>query len=186
VDEIDYEIDDISPARRAFDRATVGAIESLVYFLAGHWLFILNTIHLLIVGVAFVVPVLMHISPGIASPIFNSYHLICHQLPYRSYFLFGYQVAVCQRDVAIYLSLGLGGIAFSFVRTRLRPLSWRGYILLLMPIAVDGFTQLLGLRESDWILRTITGSLFGVATVWLAFPYLQVGMQELRESMGRQ
>jgi uncharacterized membrane protein len=41
-----------------------------------------------------------------------------------------------------------------------------------MPMAVDGFTQLFGLRESTWQLRTLTGGLFGLACVWFGFPLL--------------
>jgi uncharacterized membrane protein len=46
-------------------------------------------------------------------------------------------------------------------------------------MAVDGFTQLFGWRESDWLLRTITGCLFGMATVWLAYPYVQEAMDDV-------
>ncbi len=36
----------------------------------------------------------------------------------------------------------------------------------------DGLTQLVGLRESNWELRTLTGALFGAAAVWFASPYV--------------
>ena len=35
----------------------------------------------------------------------------------------GWKVALCQRDVAIYLSVFLAGLSYAFVRTRTRPLS---------------------------------------------------------------
>ncbi|MGE3267883.1 MAG: DUF2085 domain-containing protein, partial [Chloroflexota bacterium] len=38
------------------------------------------------------------------------------------------------------------------------------------PMALDGFTQLFNLRESTPELRTFTGALFGVASVWLIYP----------------
>jgi len=94
---------------------------------------------------------------------------------------FGYQVAFCQRDVAIYLSVFLAGLVFALVRHHLRPLPLKVYALFLVPMAIDGFTQLLGLRESTWFLRTITGSLFGIATVWMAYPYLEMGMRDIYE-----
>ncbi len=37
-------------------------------------------------------------------------------------------------------------------------------------MAVDGFTQLVGWRESTVELRTLTGALFGAASVWLIYP----------------
>jgi hypothetical protein len=53
---------------------------------------------------------------------------------------------------------------------RIAGLSFRAYLLLILPMALDGFTQLFGWRESDALLRTITGCLFGAASVWLIYP----------------
>jgi uncharacterized membrane protein len=64
------------------------------------------------------------------------------------------------------------GLTFALVRRRLPRLPLRMYVVLLLPIAVDGLTQLAGLRESTWLLRTITGGLFGMATAWLLLPEL--------------
>jgi uncharacterized membrane protein len=50
-------------------------------------------------------------------------------------------------------------------------------------MAIDGITQLFGLRESNWQLRTITGALFGLASVWLAYPYLEEGMRDIRDTV---
>jgi uncharacterized membrane protein len=52
-------------------------------------------------------------------------------------------------------------------------------------MAVDGFTQLFGWRQSDWFLRTATGALFGMASVWLAYPYIEDAMQDLIETEKR-
>lgn len=185
-DRNDASIDDISPARRAVDRAIIGLIEGFLDFFGRHWLFILNSLHSALVGIALLVPVLSYFGLStISSPIFRGYGLICHQLPHRSDFLLGFQVPICQRDVAIYVSLAAAGIGFSFVRARLRPLPWPVYIVLILPLAIDGLAQLFGFHESNWALRTFTGGLFGAATVWLAYPHLQVGMEEMRESLGR-
>ncbi|MFQ6059050.1 MAG: DUF2085 domain-containing protein [Anaerolineae bacterium] len=95
----------------------------------------------------------------------------------------GYQVAFCQRDVAIYGTIFLAGVIFALLRHRLKPLSLKLYLLLIAPMAVDGLTQLLGWRESTWELRTITGALFGLASVWLVYPYLEMGMGEIRADL---
>jgi uncharacterized membrane protein len=61
----------------------------------------------------------------------------------------------------------------------------------LAPIGIDGFSQLLSqtnlsilnwlpLRESTPTLRIITGALFGLATAWFGFPYLEESVQENR------
>ena len=91
----------------------------------------------------------------------------------------GYKVALCERDVAIYGSVLLAGLTFSLVRKQIRPLSFKLYLIFLIPLAVDGLSQLIGLRESNWWLRTVTGALFGFASVWLAYPYLEDAMQEV-------
>ncbi len=96
----------------------------------------------------------------------------------------GYKVALCERDIAIYASVALAGVLFAVVR-RFRVVaapSLKVYALFLIPIAIDGLTQLVGLRESNWWLRTLTGALFGVASVWLAYPYIDDAMQEVIET----
>ena len=61
------------------------------------------------------------------------------------------------------------------------------YVFFLIPIAVDGLTQMVGLRESNWVLRTVTGALFGFATVFFAYPFVDEAMQEVLDSeLGRQ
>jgi uncharacterized membrane protein len=82
----------------------------------------------------------------------------------------GYKVAFCERDVAIYLAVLLAGLAYGRYRAQLPDLSIAGYGLLILPMALDGFTQLFGWRESTVELRTLTGALFGVASVWLIYP----------------
>lgn len=91
----------------------------------------------------------------------------------------GYKVAICERDLAIYGSVLLAGLVFAAVRGRLRAPSVKLYLILLIPIAVDGISQMAGLRESNWWLRTLTGAIFGVASVWLAYPYVESAMQDV-------
>jgi uncharacterized membrane protein len=91
---------------------------------------------------------------------------------------FGYQMAFCQRDFAIYAAMLLGGLLFALVKRWLKPPPFWLFLVLLIPIALDGGTQLIGLRESTWELRLFTGALFGLAIVWLAYPYIEWGMQD--------
>ena len=96
----------------------------------------------------------------------------------------GYKVALCERDIAIYGSVFLAGLVFAILRQygTVRAPSLKVYSLFLIPIALDGGTQLLGLRESNWWLRTVTGAIFGIASVWLAYPYIEDAMQEVIET----
>lgn len=144
------------------------------FWFARHWLALANGFNLVVLLGAAVIPTMMAAGlHGLADPLFASYRLVCHQQPERSFFLFGQQMAMCQRDLAIYGSMGIAGLVFGLSRSRWSPLPWRWYLLSLLPIGVDGLTQLLGFRESSWGLRLLTGTLFGGATVWLAYPYLE-------------
>ena len=123
----------------------------------------------------------------------------------------GYKVAFCQRDVAIYGGILLAGLVFGLLRDKVKPLQFWQYILLgLVPIGVDGLSQLFGnppftyegygiftlvgqvsqaifgLRESTPVWRALTGCLFGVANVWLAYPYIEEAMQETRQRVEAQ
>ena len=112
--------------------------------------------------------------PWIAGPIFASYRLVCHQLPYRSFFLFGYQMAFCERDVAIYASMGLLGLAFALLRGRIGVrLSGDGTWRCWCQSPSTARPNCWDCRESTWELRVVTGALFGAATVWLAYPHLE-------------
>ena len=68
------------------------------------------------------------------------------------------------------------------LRGRVRGIGLKIYLLLLIPIALDGLSQLFGLRESNWWLRTFTGALFGGASVWLAYPYIEAAMRDVVRS----
>lgn len=95
--------------------------------------------------------------------------------------LLGLKVAICQRDTAIYGAVFLGGVLFNFFRERIAPLNWKIFLLCLIPIAVDGTTQMFGLRESNWWLRSLTGALFGLAAIWIAYPHVENAMLEVIE-----
>lgn len=96
----------------------------------------------------------------------------------------GYQVAVCQRDVAIYVAMWLGSVAFAGLRAagRRPRLPFRLYLLALIPIAVDGLTQMVGWRQSTPGLRTLTGGLFGLATAFFVLGHLDAAFREAEET----
>jgi uncharacterized membrane protein len=187
-------------------------------------------------GLPFLAPVLMKaniIAP--AKVIYAIYSPLCHQLAFRSWFLFGeqpfyprslaglsnyitfedatgipsteifkarefvgnsvvgYKVALCERDTAIYGSMLLFGIIFMLTGRKLKTIPWYLWIIFgLIPIGIDGFSQLPGLssgllpawlpiRESTPLLRVITGTLFGGSTAWYLFPLIEESMRETRQ-----
>jgi uncharacterized membrane protein len=46
-------------------------------------------------------------------------------------------------------------------------------------MAIDGLTQLVGWRESDLLLRTLTGFLFGLGGAWFIYPRIEEVAQDL-------
>lgn len=102
----------------------------------------------------------------------------------------GFKAALCQRDLALYGGMVVAGLAFGLLRALrpkrpLRPLKLWIFGLLLLPMVVDGGTQLLMLRESTALLRVVTGALTGVACVWLLYPHLQQAFDDLRRQANK-
>jgi uncharacterized membrane protein len=170
---------------------------------ARHWLLALNVACAVFLGGALLAPMLAVLGwQSAAAGVYAIYRFACHQWAFRSFFLFGEQpvysdqqladlgldpftfagspslgwkMAFCERDLAIYLGLLLIGLLYAR-RRDLRPASFLVYGLLIVPMALDGFTQLFGWRESTWELRTSTGLLFGLASAWLVLPRLDVSL----------
>ncbi len=180
------EVDSISPRRRRLDGLFLGIIENLIGFVVSHWLALANLAAFMYIFLSGLAPFLMSIGlSGPARALYLFYKFLCHDIPSRHYFLFGNRMTLDHRSLAMYVAVLGMGLIFAFVRGRLRPLDWRFLVLLSVPMAIDGFTQLFGLRESNWILRTITGGLFGIGIAWFAFPYIELGMRDAREEIKR-
>jgi uncharacterized membrane protein len=101
----------------------------------------------------------------------------------------GYKLPVCSRDVAIYLAMLLGALVLPFVM-KIEGENWPNKWLLVaacVPIAIDGGTQLVGLRESSNLIREITGVIVGFALPFYIVPMLNSlwGIVEERMAEGR-
>jgi uncharacterized membrane protein len=225
-------------------RATAPGLERRVHGLARHWLLLVNLVVGTFVAGTLLAPLLMYL--GLNGPgrmVYRFYSFFCHQLPERSYFLFGpngvdtysrvqviawganpgytrgfvgnpqvgFKAGIAERDMAIYIGLLLAGLGYALVRRRVHGISWRWFLLLILPMALDGGSHVVsevtgfGVRESNawlaaltgnlfsqtfyagttigsfnWLMRTLTGSLFAVACVWFAYPHLEKGFGDLR------
>ena len=86
--------------------------------------------------------------------------LICHRIPERSFFIGNHQFPVCARCTGFYIGFIFYFIYayFFYVNYNLELISFA--LILLMPAAIDGTTQLFEMRISNNKLRFITG-LFG-------------------------
>lgn len=216
-----------------------------LHWLARHWIVVFAILAGLYAGLPWLAPVLMQLGWASAGRvIYAFYSTQCHQLPQRSYFLFGpqtmysleqiqawvglttnplvlrqfignaeggWKVAWSDRMVAMYSGLALIGVLWWTLRRRVRALSWWGFGLLLLPMGVDGLTHMVsdaaglgqGFRDSNaWLavvtgnalpaafyagdalgsfngwMRLITGALFALGVVWLAFPNLERMMDD--------
>ncbi len=208
------------------------------YWFSNHFMFLLNSFVFMYLFFAILAPSFMKIGwERPAKVIYKTYSVLCHQLAYRSFYLFGeqvvyprelagvdglityeeatgydgedmvtarqfigneamgYKIALCQRDVAIYGAILLFGLIFPLTGYKIKPLPWYLWLLLgLVPIGLDGFSQLLGesglgildwipVRESTPLLRVLTGALFGFATAWFGYPYVAESVQETRKAL---
>jgi uncharacterized membrane protein len=163
-------------ARRRVDARVVGWLD----WATEHWLLLCNALIALYVALPLAAPALLALGwAGPASLIYWLYSYACHQLPSHSWFPFGNQMAYCQRDTALYLSMLVGGLLYARQRYWTPGLPWWAYALLTLPIAIDGGTALVGLRESTPLLRTLTGALFGLATAWFVYPLMDRALAQL-------
>lgn len=209
------------------------------YWILRHWILGFAVVAGLYAGLPWLAPVFMRLGwTSAGEAIYAIYSTQCHQLPQRSFFLFGHQamysldqiqtlvggsrsplvlrqfvgnaelgwkVAWSDRMVAMYTGILLLGLLYWPLRRRVHPLSWWGFGLLILPMGVDGLTHMVsdlagigqGFRDSNaWLaaltgnslpaafyagdalgsfngwMRLISGALFALGIVWLAFPYI--------------
>ena len=132
-----------------------------------------------------------------ATDLYRFFHLVCHQWAFRSFFVLGpqatfsrdqlsalgvdpytfvgdaqmgWKMAVCERNLAIFVGLLAFGLLFGSVHRQFAPASFAQFAVLVSPMALDGLTQLVGWRESTWEMRIATGVLFGIASGWFLYP----------------
>lgn len=185
------------------------AIDRMVAYVGRHWLRLVCIVMGVFVGLPWLAPLFDWLGwYNLSHPIYSAYALTCHQLPERAGTVFGYQVAFCYRNTVLYGGLSLFGAVYGLARDRgvpklgwmRRPLPWWGFIILLAPMAVDGITHMLGLREPmmdmvmdasfgsfyigsqpgslNWWLRIITGLLAAFGAVWFSFPRMTRAVAE--------
>ncbi|GCE49169.1 putative membrane protein [Thermosporothrix hazakensis] len=153
--------------------------EHILNLLMDHWALIITLVFGLLVLAAFLVPILAFLGlNNLSKPLFYSMHLVCGQIPSHSFYLFGHQLGLCQRNFSIYTSMFLGSLIFVLTKKRIPGLPWWLWVLMCVPMALDGFTQMFGWRESNMFLRLLTGSLFGLGCVWFALPLMHKNLME--------
>lgn len=180
-------------------KSLVNGTSGMLKDIRRHWFVAGTAVLLLWVGLPWLAPALMKIGwQGPAKGIYFLYSFQCHQLPQRSFFLFGqramysladihtvwsagndpmalrqfvgtadlgYKVAWSDRMVSAYGSIPLAALLWWPLRRKIKPLSFLGLILFMLPMAVDGSTHLLsdfagigrGFRYTNEWLAGLTG-----------------------------
>ncbi len=142
-------------------------------FLLNHWATLLTSILGIIVFAALSVPFLSYFGlDALSKQIFFALHLVCAQIPSHSFYIFGHQLGMCERNFSLYSSMFITSLIFVLSKKRLTGIPWWLWLLLILPMAIDGTTHMFGLRESTWQLRVLTGTLFGLGNIWFALPLI--------------
>ncbi len=163
------------------------AADRAIYRLAQRWLFLVNSVFFAWVATIFLAPWLAARGHnGLAYPLYAFNGLFCHQRPDRSFFIWGHQLACCQRCAAIYCSLFVFGIAFAGCRKHIQRPAWPLLATATVLLALDGLSQLAGLRESTPLIRVVTGVLLGLGICSVLLPYLEAGFAGMRAQIEQQ
>lgn len=94
---------------------------------------------------------------------YNQYsRFLCHRIPERTFNFRGHYFPVCSRCTGFYLAGFSYFILVYFVYVQYTITLFVIAILMLIPTFLDGYTQFLGMRKSNNILRFCTGLMGGV------------------------
>ena len=108
----------------------------------------------------------------LAAGIYNAFSPLCHQLPERSYFLGGYQFAVCSRCTGLYAGFAFTLLLYPLIRSLKTTTMPPRFVLLLaaLPMAIDFSVTFFGFWENTHTSRLLTGLLLGSVTVFYVMP----------------
>jgi uncharacterized membrane protein len=91
------------------------------------------------------------------------FRLFCHGIASRCFLVWGVPMPICARCTAIYAGLFLGLLSFMAMPWMNEQVLRVILFVSVLPLALDGITQLLHYRESTNALRSGTGLLVGLA-----------------------
>jgi uncharacterized membrane protein len=91
------------------------------------------------------------------------FRIFCHGIPERCFVLWHVPMPICARCTAIYAGLALAIVAFFLLPRISERVARVVLVIAIVPLGVDGLTQLVRLRESTNELRLATGLAAGIA-----------------------
>lgn len=109
---------------------------------------------------------------GPAAALYKFFGFICHQMPERSFFFEGHQLAVCSRCFGVYFGLFAGMAVYPLWRSvdEIESLPRIWLFLSLVPITVDWSLTIFGIWENTHTSRFITGMILGFACATFIMP----------------
>ncbi|MEP6819700.1 MAG: DUF2085 domain-containing protein [bacterium] len=112
--------------------------------------------------------------PFLGFTIYKSFSYVCHQIPERSFFIFGHQFAVCARCTGLYAGFTVATLTYPIVRslrqTEAPPRKW--LFIAASPPAIDFALGYFGIWENTHSSRFATGALLGAVAVFYVMPGL--------------
>ena len=124
----------------------------------------------------------------VAQGIYGAFHVLCHQLPERSYFIDGHKLAVCSRCTGIYAGFTLALLLYPLIRSlRTTSIPARKWLILAtIPTLVDFSLTFFGIWENTHTSRLLTGLLVGSAAVFYVMPgIIDLSFRALRTRSSR-
>lgn len=121
----------------------------------------------------FAAPWLWAEGQGIAAlTLYQGFSAVCHQMPERSFHLFGHPLGVCARCAGIYMGFAAGLMLYPFVRD-LRETTFPDRRILLLaaaPLLIDFAGGYAGLFSTTFLSRAATGIIAGAVASFYIVP----------------
>lgn len=122
----------------------------------------------------FLAPYLASLKNPLAGYIYLFFKPTCHQLAKRSIFLWGHQMGVCARCSGFWFFAMMAGYIFAIIPydKKSKPMKPIWLLIGILPLALDGSMQFVGIYESTNISRIVTGAIAGAVAIVFAYSRL--------------
>ena len=152
----------------------VKKIKEMKVMKKGRFLYFIFLLFFILCFLIIFAPLIKDSCQDIANSIYYFFSFLCHQIPERCFSIkditFGFiknenKLPVCSRDFGFYLSALIGlSLCFFIDLKKLSKKIYIVFVIAILPLAIDGITQILGLRESTNLIRFLTGIFAGFSS----------------------